>query len=101
MSFEYEILVSVDLAKAVGPVADVVKDLNTHLSSMGVDEQVTVRSGEFRLWTLTSDREILAKEYDKMKELIQESVEQVDGNMFGLNVSDIRKSSSQSRCKSL
>jgi hypothetical protein len=97
---EYEVFVSVDLANSVEPVADVVKNLNSHLSTMGVDERATVRSEEFRLWTVTSDRELQKEELTKMKSVIQETVDRVDGNRFGLVVSDIRKSFSQSCSKS-
>lgn len=98
--FVYEVIVSVDLAKVVEPVADVVKDLNVHLSKMGLNEQITVRNGEFRLFTLTSGHEITTKEIDDMKAMIQDAVDRISGNRLDLRVSDIRKSFGKSCSKS-
>ena len=96
MKTKYAVFASVDMAKTVGPVSDVVKNLNTHLAKMGCDERIMVRSGEFRLWTLTSDREYTEQEIAKMKDVIQEAV----GNQLGIKVSDIRKSTDESCSKS-
>jgi hypothetical protein len=95
----YDVLVSVDLAKAVEPVADMVKHLNDALATFGGSEQVTVRSGEFRLWTLTSGSELSTEDIKKMKTTIDAAIRD-NGNLLGIRVSDIRKSSNQSCSKS-
>jgi len=95
--YEYDIFVSADLAKVCEPVADVVKSLNVSLAKFGIQEQITVRSGEFRLWTLTSAHCLTKREKTKMKLLMQGTLDNIQ-NDFALRVSNIRKSSSQS-CK--
>ena len=69
MNIEYEIWITVDGAKALAPVAELQRQLNTHLSSMGVAERIGF-SSRMRIGIITTTREHDEGELTQMSSII-------------------------------
>lgn len=69
MSIEYDIQFSLNLANVFPEVGGLTNSINTHLSSMGYDERLTLRGRPIKM-TLTVEREMTEEEIAKMKDLI-------------------------------
>jgi hypothetical protein len=95
MKYEYSCLFSFDLGKLSSEVGDFMTSLNSHLSSMGVNERLSARSGEFQLFVCTLDRELTQSEIMKMKTTMTEAVNAVGSPLaqYGLVCSEVRRKS--------
>jgi len=67
--FVYDVIFSLNLATAFPEVGELMNSVNTHLSSMGYDEKLTLRSRPIKM-TLTLKREPTEEEIAKMKNII-------------------------------
>ena len=69
LKIEYEIWITVDGAKALAPVGVLQRQLNTHLSSMGVAERIGF-SSRMRIGMITMTRDRDEGELEQMRTLI-------------------------------
>lgn len=99
MGYEYSIIATLDVGKAVDSVGDFIKEFNTHYSKWGGSGELKIRSGEFQIFTLKCSRKLSEEEKEKMKTIVDaEFIEKLP--QYDIRVSDIRCKSGKSSCKS-
>ena len=69
MKYVYDIQFSLNLANVLPEVRALTESVNTHLSSMGYDEKLTLRGQPIKM-TLTVEREPTDEEIAKMKDIM-------------------------------
>lgn len=74
MSVEYMIRFSANLGKAFPQVGELCDNLNTVLSTYGVDEKLSI-FGDVLTGVLKSERELTTEEIDKVKSLFRQQIE--------------------------
>lgn len=73
MTFEYEATFRIDLGKAIPSVGELLKSVNDHLATMGVEERITLQSEVFS-FLVQVNRILTEEEEHKMKRIIEAQV---------------------------
>lgn len=73
--FKYEFPIQIDLGKSVAGVGEIVDRINESMSDFGHSERVVVMS-EIGVMTVTGERELLQKEGEDMRRIIQSDFDQ-------------------------
>ena len=88
--YTYGIYATLDMGKAVNKVGEVIEGVNKTYKGLGGSGEIVVRSGEFKMYTITCNRIMSEEEKKALKDIVNKEFR---GKLpkYDIKVSSIKK----------